>query len=294
MATSTPLGSVLDLSKQVAFNPVLFSSALTTSCLGRYLMYRHSTPSTQTIVKREAVDGAPSGLLVLAEEQTAGRGRIDGRTWQSPALSNLYFTLLLRPLRIQTCPKVSFAVSIAVCRAIAAVAPPSVQPRVKWPNDVWVSGRKVAGVLVDVDIVGSDISLAAGVGINVNQDTASMADAELRASATSVRNAGGGAEVSRERLLGAFCNELEALLPLSMRDVLAFYRDLDCLVGADVVVMPKKKEDRASWYAARALAFTEEGYLVVSRCSDGEEVRLIAEEVSVKPADWCRSAPPRR
>ena len=281
---SSALSSCLDLSKQLAFNPALFASSLSTSHLGRYLLYRPSTPSTQLLAKRESVEGAPSGLLVLAEEQTQGRGRIDGRSWQSPPLSNLYFTLLLRPLRVQSCPKVSFAVSIAVCRAITATCGPHPSPRVKWPNDVHLNGRKVAGVLVDVDIVGSDVSLAAGVGINVNQDFGAVTDEELRATATSVRTARGGGEVQRETLLAAFCNALERLMGLSMAGVLAEYAELDCLVGHEVTVMPKRKEDRTSWYEAKAVGFTEEGYLRVQRASDGEEVRLIADEVSVRSA----------
>ena len=283
---SSALALSLDLSKQLAFNPALFASSLTTSHLGRYLLYRPSTPSTQLLAKREAVEGAPSGLLVLAEEQTQGRGRIDGRTWQSPPLSNLYFTLLLRPLRIQTCALVSFAVSIAVCRAISTTCGSSLSPRVKWPNDVQLHGRKVAGVLVDVDIVGSDVSLAAGVGINVNQHFDQVGDEELRANATSVRTARGvgEGEVQREALLAAFCNALEGLLGLSMAGVMAEYVQLDCLVGRDVTVMPKRKEDRSSWYDAKALGFTDDGYLRVRRQSDGEEVRLIADEVSVRPA----------
>ena len=171
------------------FSPSLFSSHLTTQLLGRFLLYRLTTPSTQLLAKREAIEGAPNGTLILAEQQTAGKGRVDGRTWLSPPAHNLYFTLLLRPSDVRDITKLNFALSLAVCRAVEASAPAGLQPRVKWPNDVWVGGRKVAGVLVDVDMMGSACTVSAGIGVNVNQDWTAVEDKELRDSATSLLTA---------------------------------------------------------------------------------------------------------
>ena len=143
-------------------------------------------------------------------------------------------------------------------------------------------------MLVDVDIVGSDVSLSAGVGINVKPGPVGLR--LTRSCAVRPRpfgRVGGvrGVRWSREALLAHFCNALEVLMGWSMAMVLKEYRELDCLIGKDVTVMPKRKEVKDSWYEAKAVGFTEEGYLVVRRAGDGEEVRLIAEEVSVRPFD---------
>ena len=268
------------------FSPSLFASHLTTQLLGRFLLYRLTTPSTQLLSKREAVEGAPSGTLVLAEQQTAGKGRVDGRTWLSQPASNLYFTLLLRPTDVRDITKLNFALSVAVCRGIEQAAPGSaaVQPKVKWPNDVWLAGRKVAGVLVDVDMMGSACTVSAGVGVNVNQDWAAVEDAALRESATSLLTASGARQpIERERLLASILNSLEALLPLPHAALLQQYTQYDCLLGREVTVMPRKREDEQSWWQGVAVGYSEEGYLMVSKGGGGGEVvKLVAEEVTIR------------
>ena len=277
------------MSAPLPFSPSLFASHLTTQLLGRFLLYRLTTPSTQLLSKREAIEGAPNGTLILAEQQTAGKGRVDGRTWLSPPASNLYFTLLLRPSDVRDITKLNFALSLAVCRGIeAAVVGGAVQPRVKWPNDVWIDGRKVAGVLVDVDMMGSACTVSAGIGINVNQDWSTVEDKELRESATSLLTAAlaTGAQqqpIVRERLLAAFLNALESLLPLPHAVLLHQYTLYDCLLGKEVTVMPRKKEDMQSWWQGVAVGYSEEGYLMVRKGGEGSEVvKLVAEEVTVR------------
>lgn len=267
------------------FSPSLFASHLTTQLLGRFLLYRLTTPSTQILSKREAVEGAPSGTLILAEQQTAGKGRVDGRTWLSQPASNLYFTLLLRPSDVRDITKLNFALSLAVCRGVEeALRGGGVVPRVKWPNDVWIDGRKVAGVLVDVDMMGSACTVSAGIGINVNQDWSAIDDAELRQSATSLLTASATQQpIGRERLLAAILNALESLLPLPHSTLLQQYTQYDCLLGREVTVMPRKKEDVQSWWQGVAVGYSEEGYLMVRKGGEGAEVvKLVAEEVTVR------------
>ena len=273
-------------SSSLPFSPSLFASHLTTQQLGRFLLYRLTTPSTQLLSKREAIEGAPNGTLILAEQQTAGKGRVDGRTWQSPPASNLYFTLLLRPSDVRDITKLNFALSLAVCRGIEQ-STAAVRPRVKWPNDVWLDGRKVAGVLVDVDMMGSACTVSAGIGINVNQDWSAVADAELRESATSLLTAASDGTqqqpIVRERLLAFILNTLESLLSLPHSAILQQYTQYDCLAGREVTVMPRKKEDTQSWWQGVAVGFSDEGYLMVRKGGVGAEVvKLVAEEVTVR------------
>lgn len=198
--------------------------------------------------------------------------------WNSEAQGNLYFTIVLRPLSARDLGKLNFAICLAVATAAQSQG---VAARVKWPNDIWISNRKTSGVLVDVDITGAAIAVYAGVGINVNQKMGEHPNAELRKIATSIADAA-GKEISREQLLADVCNELEQLLSQDMKDILALYKKFDMLIGHEVTVMPKKREDTESYYQAIASGFTEDGYLRVKVGSNEEKV-LVSEEVTVKP-----------
>jgi BirA family biotin operon repressor/biotin-[acetyl-CoA-carboxylase] ligase len=180
-------------------------SELRTSFAGRRLIYLTSTPSTQDIARAEAEAGAPEGTAVVAEEQTAGRGRF-GRQWLSPAGKNIYLTLLLRPT-VDQLRRLGIITPLAVCLAIEETT--GLVPRIKWPNDVLLSGRKTCGALIDAEFSGADPRYAlVGVGVNVNFEI--DPDSEIAAIATSIKQEL-GADTSREGILAALLNHLEAL-----------------------------------------------------------------------------------
>ena len=136
-----------------------------------------------TDVERLAADGAPEGTAVVAEEQTAGRGR-RGRTWDSSARAGLWWSLLLRPhIPADRLGWLPLVVGVGVARGLHAAA--GVQVELKWPNDVLVSGRKLAGILAERL---ADGSVVVGVGINVDQDESELPEggASLRTSGHSV------------------------------------------------------------------------------------------------------------
>jgi BirA family biotin operon repressor/biotin-[acetyl-CoA-carboxylase] ligase len=137
------------------------------------------TDSTNARVRELALAGAPGGLIVTAAEQSAGRGR-RGRSWFAPPGTALLYSALLRPLGER--PLLPLAVPLAVCEAAEAVAP--VSCRVKWPNDVWIGERKLAGVLIE-SRAGDDGWAVIGVGMNVAVP-ADAFPAELKATATSL------------------------------------------------------------------------------------------------------------
>jgi len=264
------------------FSAARFGALLQTSQIGRFLLHRATCESTQDLAKRESIEGAPSGTLVVADEQTKGRGRIAGRIWRTKDSGNLAFTLLLRP-RTASLLGLNLAVAVAVAQAIRSIAQPFVhapEAQVKWPNDVLLGQKKVAGILIDADFIGSSISVTIGVGINVNEEWSTIEDDNLRSSATSLRTAL-GEMVDRESLLASVCNRLETLLVEPFNIVLELYRSLDCLVGNEVLVMPKKMEDASSHYIARAVGFSPEGFLLV-HSGNNEPVVLVAEEVSIR------------
>lgn len=185
-------------------NLALVKDLLTTRYVGRNLLYVTQTASTQDVARAEAERDAPEGTAVLAEEQTGGRGRL-GRPWVSPAGKNLYLTLVMRPparhLRI-----LSIVAPLAVAEALEGAT--RLTCRVKWPNDVLVGGRKIAGVLTETTLAGGAVKYAlVGMGVNVNLDVGAVP--EIADTATSVRREL-GRDVSREEVLAALLNTFEA------------------------------------------------------------------------------------
>ncbi len=161
---------------------------------GWALTYLVRTTSTNDDAKRAALAGCPDRTVILAEEQTAGRGRL-GRAWLAPPASCLLFSLVLRqPLS----PVLLVALcSISVAEAIQAAT--EIEARIKWPNDVMLNDRKVCGVLAEVVGQADTRATIVGIGVNVNLDPSS---AGLPATATSLSDATGRVW-SRPKLLGA-------------------------------------------------------------------------------------------
>ncbi len=178
---------------------------LSNAFLGYRIIHVGSVSSTQDLARVEAAEGALEGTVVVAEEQIAGRGRL-GRSWVSPPGANLYVTLVLRPSR-ERMRVLSMVVPLAVSQAVEDTT--GLSPRIKWPNDLLVEGRKLAGVLIDTEISGQTLQYAlVGVGLNVNLDA--LAVPEISTIATSLRQHL-GREISREEVLAAFLNRFEKL-----------------------------------------------------------------------------------
>jgi len=251
------------------FDRERFAASLHTTSLGRDFRYVRETTSTMDLARSAAGEGAPHGALILAEMQTAGRGR-RGRGFFSPPGGSLYFTLILRPSR-EAYGRLPLAVPLAACRACEAEG---VDARIKWPNDIWVRERKLCGMLIDGGTGPDGLTAYAGVGINVNADPTS--DPSLRATATSLSREL-GREVAREPLLARICDELEAALDASGVDLAAAYHERSLVLGRRIVV-----EEAEGAYDARALEIAADGALIVER-DDGERLTVLAADVSVRP-----------
>ncbi|PTY04167.1 biotin--[acetyl-CoA-carboxylase] ligase [Verrucomicrobia bacterium LW23] len=142
------------------------------ACPWQVLLF-HETASTNDVALREAVHGAPAGLVVAAAAQSAGRGR-QGRAWVSPRGAGLYVSFLLRPaLEAAHASRLTAIAAVAAARAmdesLAASGGPGIRTAIKWPNDLHVHGRKAGGILIEAAIHGGRISHAViGIGINVH------------------------------------------------------------------------------------------------------------------------------
>ena len=254
-----------------AFDSERFAASLHAIALGRDFRYVVETPSTMDVARTAAAEGAPHGALILAETQTAGRGR-RGRGFFSPPGGSLYFTLILRPSR-EGYARLPVAVPLAVCRACAAEG---VDARIKWPNDIWVGERKLCGMLIDGETGPAGLTAYAGIGINVNADP--TADRALRDTATSLSREL-GREVAREALLARICDELETALSATESDLVEAYRELSLVLGRRITV-----DDADGSYEARAVDIAPDGALVVER-EGGERLTVLAADVSVRPRE---------
>jgi BirA family biotin operon repressor/biotin-[acetyl-CoA-carboxylase] ligase len=165
------------------------------------LHYFGTIASTMTEAARLAASGAPHGTVVLAEEQTAGIGRL-GRAWQSEAELGIYCSILLRlPVEPGTLPVINLLLGLATAEAIEKST--HVACDLRWPNDVLINERKVAGILAQL----IDNCVVAGLGINVNQTSFRL---DLRTPATSVRMESGGHVQSRDDIIINLIESVEA------------------------------------------------------------------------------------
>jgi BirA family biotin operon repressor/biotin-[acetyl-CoA-carboxylase] ligase len=180
--------------------------------LGTPYLYASEIGSTQDVLR----DGHhPHGAVAVAEHQTAGRGR-SGRVWQDATGQALLFSVLLRPEPGKPLQQLSLVAGLAVAAAVSREA--GVEAAVKWPNDVLVEGRKVAGILLEA----SGTTVICGIGVNVNQAEGDL-PSRTRLPATSLRMAA-GRPLDRGQLLATLLNELEARYGRWLHDGLVTFR----------------------------------------------------------------------
>lgn len=181
-----------------------FAACLPGGRLGGPVLAFRSVGSTQAIARQLAAAGAPEGTLVLADHQAAGRGQ-RGRPWVAPPGTALLFSLVLRPpLPPARWPALTITAAMAVTEAVNAAS--GVAARVKWPNDVLVGDRKLAGILAE-GVVGPICFVVLGIGVNVTQQAADWPP-DLRDRAVSLAEL--GVPLGREALLAAVLDRLAA------------------------------------------------------------------------------------
>jgi len=220
-----------------------------TRWVARRLDVHEVVDSTNAIAETLARAGAPDGTVVIADRQTAGRGR-QGRSFFSPGGRGLYLSLLLRPrMPADQLHHHVFAAAVAVAEAAAGALPPGLRIEIKWPNDVWVGGRKLSGINLPVQLEGERVASAVlGVGVNVNTRIEEFPE-ELRGLATSLY-ASGGSEVDRahfaERLLEGLERWIDRLRAGDFAGVLEAWRARLALLGARVRIagpgVPRPRE----------------------------------------------------
>jgi BirA family biotin operon repressor/biotin-[acetyl-CoA-carboxylase] ligase len=223
------------------------------------------TDSTNERAKQLALEGAAHGTLVTADEQTAGRGR-QGRQWLAPPGKALLMSLVLRDLGAAQ-SYLPLAAALAVCDAAEESAP--VRCAIKWPNDVWIDGKKLAGILVEGRP--QDGWAVLGIGLNVATTEDEFPD-ELRGIATSLAAASGADTSSTEDVLESLLRALEARLADDPGQIVAAWRTRDALRGQTV---------RWQGGEGKATGIDDSGALLVETPSG--RVTLDAGEVHLSP-----------
>lgn len=260
------------------FSKIEIEDKLETAWLGRPLVFHKETGSTNIDAKALAERGEASGAVVVADMQTAGRGRL-GRGWAAPAGKNIYMTLMLRP----DCPPnkasaLTLVMAIAVYEALCELISKE-QCGIKWPNDIVVNGKKICGILTEMSAELDQIHyVVIGAGINVNQETFAP---EIQETATSLyveRQKQSNRAALAARVLYYFEKNYAVFEKSWDLSALADkYNEFLVNRGREVRVLDPKGA-----YDGIARGINEKGELLVERKSDGQIMQVYAGEVSVR------------
>lgn len=245
------------------------------SLVGKQVLHYEEIASTQDIACKLARQGAEEGTIVIAEKQTKGRGR-QGKSWSSPG-GGLYFSIILRPnLEPAQALQLPLVVGVAVAKAIKKVT--ALQPRLKWPNDIVIAGKKVGGILIETSTKQGKIDhTVLGIGLNVNTAKSLLPEA-IRGTATSLVEEG-GQNISPLKLLQCLFREFEALyiefLAYGFDKTRKQWKAMSNTIGSRV-----KIDSGGAEIEGEALDIDSEGFLLLRR-ENGNIDRVISGDVSL-------------
>ena len=252
-------------------SPTSITSNLETHFVGRRVIYYPTLTSTMEVAKREARQGAAEGTVVIAGEQTAGRGR-KNRAWLSPR-GSIALSIILYPSVVYL-PYLIMLASLAVVHSIEAVT--GLQPQVKWPNDVLVNGKKVCGILVENRVRRNIVDYAIiGIGVNVNLRLSRFP--EILPTATSLSDEL-GRDISQLDLIRRLLVEIERLY-LALPAGESIYQEW----RHSLVTLGKKVQVRSgkTIYEGIAESIDRDGSLLL-RHLDGSLTKIVAGDVTLR------------
>ena len=245
--------------------------------VGRDIRVFQETTSTNDVVEKLARDGVKEGVVVFAESQTRGRGRL-GRKWISPEKKGLWFSVLLRPnLRPQAATQLTVAAATALARAISGQT--NISPEIKWPNDILIKGKKVAGILTELSAELDQVKyLILGIGVDVNLNAGEFPP-DVRKIATSLKIEA-GRTINRAELAAAALEELDtdyARICAGQFEALADEWEERCTtIGHNVMI---RVGDRS--IQGRAESLDSDGALLI-RTQHGRLERIIGGDVTLE------------
>ncbi len=241
------------------------------------IVVAEETPSTNLLAKELARQGAPGGTLVIAQRQTAGRGR-RGRSWESEEGASLAMSILIRPgFPAEKTPRITQAAALGMCRTLRHFG---ADAKIKWPNDILANGKKLVGILSEFGMEGERLSyVVCGIGVNVGQRCFS---GELAAIAGSLYTETGASPL-REDVAAYALKELMPLFSACEED--AAYEKLLCDYRQNCMTLGQRVKvvGTDAVYFGTAVDVDGEGRLLLRR-EDGTLFTVHAGDVSIRPA----------
>ena len=240
------------------------------------IVYKDSVNSTNELAKKLAYDGAADGTIVIAEEQTGGKGRLE-RSFFSPKEKGIWFSVILRPqCTPKDAPKFTLMAAVAVVQALERF---NLHAKIKWPNDILHEGRKLVGILTEMSAeIGHVNYIIVGIGINVNVSRAEF-PADIREIAASLSEMN-GENLNRTKIFRAILEEFDKLyISCNFEEVFKIWRKFNITLGEKVTVL---SAESGEIFTGTALDIDNEGALIVD--SGGEKKIVYAGDVSIRPA----------
>ena len=251
---------------------------LHTDFIGRNIIYLDNIDSTNNYAKKAAEEPFKEGTVVIAEEQSAGKGRL-GKYWVSPRGKGIWMSIMLKPdIMPADAPKLTIVAAYAVANALWSCC--GLEARVKWPNDIVAGGKKLCGILTEMSAEEDEIKyVVIGIGINANLEVDDFGP-EVSSIATSV-SIEKGRNISRKALVASVLEEFEKVYKDfattgSIKFFLEEYKNKSAVLGKEIRVINRKEE-----ITGLAVDISEKGHLLV-RLGDGSLREVMSGEVSVR------------
>lgn len=265
--SSTNLGYFL-VGTPDSLTPAEIKAGLKTRVIGRNIQYFKETESTN-LIAREIASSVEEGTVVIAESQTGGRGRL-GRKWLSPE-GGIWLSIILKPkIQPQYAPRITLLAGVSVAKTIRSLGIPA---KIKWPNDVLINGKKVCGILTEIEAEMDMIDYCVvGIGIDANVDTESFPE-EFRESSTSLKKEF-GKDINRVEFVQKLLSEFDALYLKFQREdfssILEEWRNMSATIGEYVKITTQTR-----MIYGEAIGVDNEGALILET-GEGQLEKIVA------------------
>ncbi|WP_163191621.1 biotin--[acetyl-CoA-carboxylase] ligase [Clostridium thermarum] len=273
--SSTNKGYIV-LDRPDVLTSVEVSPFIRTEFVGKNIVHFNTISSTNTKAKELAADNCPNGTVIISEEQTSGRGRL-GRQWVSPKCKGIWMSIILRP---DIPPMEAYKVTIIAAAAVhGALAENGADSLIKWPNDIIMNGKKVCGILTEMNSELSKIHyLVIGIGINVNTEDTEIPE-ELKDKASSLKLET-NRHFDRKLLLGSILNNFEPLYKEftstgSIETSIAVCRDHSAVLNREVILLEGNKSS-----TVKVVDINSNGHLLIQESDAVREI--LSGEVSIR------------
>ena len=277
ISSSERLGYKLDETPDLLL-PEIIQYGLQTELIAaeNRIVYKNSVDSTNELAKKLASDGAADGTIIVAEEQTGGKGRLQ-RNFFSPKEKGIWFSVILRPqCTPKDAPKFTLMAAVAVVKMLERF---NLQAKIKWPNDILYDGRKLVGILTEMSAEIDHVNyIVVGIGINVNLRREEF-PADIREIAASLSEMA-GENLSRVEIFRALLEEIDKLyINYDFDEIFKLWRQYNITLGKKVTVLSAESGDI---FTGQAVDIDAEGALIVDT-ADGRKI-VYAGDVSIRDA----------